>query len=197
MIYGLEDYKLIFDLKQKDLEKKILEFPAGFSSFNTQMHGLGYHIVSADPLYQYDQAQLRDYAQVNLSEDDFYRAKKMLNDFGWGKESGRYVAADSPEATFSFHQFDLLLCHDWVFKTNPEDVLFQEERIRQLAGLAQELRIFPLTNDQGENAEALAPVMLSLQKQGFDLEVKDVGFQFEKNGHVMLKVSVDSCDVES
>ena len=44
------DYCSIFNLSPADLEVKILEFPAGVSTFNAQMTALGKSVVSANSL---------------------------------------------------------------------------------------------------------------------------------------------------
>ena len=197
MIHTFADYQTMFRLTEQDLEKRILEFPAGFSDFNQQMHQRGHNVISADPLYQYPLSQLQEYAKAHLLEQDLAIAAQMLDDYQEGKESGRYVACETPEEIFAYHEFELLLCNNWIFKNNANDVFFQENLIKQLCGVTEELRIFPLTDKSSENAEVLAPVMQALQQAGFALEVKDIGYQFEKHAHVMLRVWADKCDVKA
>ena len=45
----LEEYKGIFSLSDKDLDKKIISFGDGPASFNSEMTELGKSVLSSDP----------------------------------------------------------------------------------------------------------------------------------------------------
>ncbi|WNN90803.1 hypothetical protein [Gloeocapsopsis dulcis] len=47
----LEEYKLMFNLSEADLNTKIFGCGDGLASFNAEMTQLGYSVVSVDPIY--------------------------------------------------------------------------------------------------------------------------------------------------
>lgn len=55
----LAEYKLMFNLLETDLNTKILGCGDGPASFNSEMTGLGYSVVSIDPIYQFSTEQIR------------------------------------------------------------------------------------------------------------------------------------------
>lgn len=59
----LEEYKLMFDLSQADLNAKILGCGDGPASFNAEMTRKGYSVVSIDPVYQFSAQQIKQRVQ--------------------------------------------------------------------------------------------------------------------------------------
>lgn len=59
----LEEYQLMFDLSQADLEAKILGCGDGPASFNAEMTALGHSVISIDPVYQFSGEQIRQRVQ--------------------------------------------------------------------------------------------------------------------------------------
>lgn len=59
----LEEYKLMFNLSEADLNAKILGCGDGPASFNAEMTQLGYSVVSIDPVYQFSASQIKQRVQ--------------------------------------------------------------------------------------------------------------------------------------
>lgn len=55
----LQEYKLMFNLSEIDLNKKILGCGDGLASFNAEMTELGYSVVSIDPIYEFSGNKIR------------------------------------------------------------------------------------------------------------------------------------------
>lgn len=182
---SLNDYKEIFCLSEQDLALSIVDYQASFATFNAEMWQQQKRVVSCDHFYQNSLEWLTHYAEQHFSAIDFKHAQCMLNDFVEGTQEGRYV---SNCTQLTDQQFDLAVCANYLFMVNPQDVDFQVKEISNLCRIASEARIFPLLDDKGKNSGILPAVMLQLQQQGYVLEVKDVGYQFQDYGHVMLRV---------
>jgi hypothetical protein len=52
------EYRLMFDLSDADLNKRILGCGDGPASFNAEMTELGYTVVSIDPVYQFSAPEI-------------------------------------------------------------------------------------------------------------------------------------------
>ena len=59
----LQEYKLMFNLSEIDLNKKILGCGDGPASFNAEMTELGYSVVSIDPIYEFSGNKIRQRVQ--------------------------------------------------------------------------------------------------------------------------------------
>lgn len=96
-----------------------------------------------------------------------------------------------PHLPYKTHQFDLVLCTDFIF----HHALSHEkitEIVKELCRVAEEVRIFPLLNHQGKMSDALGPLMLMLQKKNYGVEVRQVPYQ---SGNAMLRIWGVECEV--
>jgi hypothetical protein len=209
----------MFCLTDADFNKKILDFPAGISSFNMQAYERGQNIISADSLYSLDfdalttmaekilrsdQQQLETLFAKNLIHNDITvddimndwqkSTADFLSDFVQGKKEGRYVAAKLPELPFHTNQFDLALCSDLVFHTKAS-AFSPAEVIAQLCRVAEEVRVFPLLDESGEISSELGPLMLTLQQKNFGIEVKEVTYKKRTGGNALLRLWAKECKV--
>lgn len=55
--------------------------------------------------------------------------------------------------------------------------------------VADEARIFPLLNYDGDPSPLLSPVVDELQAQGYEVEVRPVPYEFQREGDRLLSVS--------
>jgi hypothetical protein len=66
---------------------------------------------------------------------------------------------------------------------------FHLASIQELCRIAGEVRIFPLLNQFSREVSPLVPlVMKELAAQGYNLEIKQVPYEFQKGGNQMLRV---------
>jgi len=59
----LEEYQLMFDLSEADLNTKILGCGDGPASFNAEMTIKGYSVISIDPIYQFAPTEIKQQVQ--------------------------------------------------------------------------------------------------------------------------------------
>lgn len=222
----LKDYQAMFDLDDALLsKKKIVEYGAGVTGFNAEMHALARTVVSIDPLYQLDKTELKQETQRNFdatleqikADPDKYNWKKegaslsqlveerqsgialFFEDYELGKAEKRYLPIEAyqrlPFADFSF---DLaLITHHLFVNFGDKGVEEHVWLIKEMVRIAGEVRIFPLLNNVGEVSNLLGPVMLALQQQQLGLEVRQVSSKVQKAGNAMLRVWALQCEVTS
>jgi hypothetical protein len=167
---SLEEYTRMFDLKPCDLQRKLLDCAAGPSSFNAQLHQLGFTIVSCDPIYQFSANQIarqidKTYGAIlnaarenqgtfvwreirsleHLAEVRQRAMKEFLEDMVEGVLEGRYRVGELPNLPFRDGAFDLSLCSHFLFTySNVLSLEFHLDAIQELCRVASEARIFPL-----------------------------------------------------
>lgn len=220
--HHLKDYREMFDLSDADLEKRIVEYGAGVTSFNIEMKQLGHQVTSCDPLYSMSRDDLASHVQdvfdttvskmkANETEYNWKSCKTLsslldkrkegikafLEDYEAGKADKRYIAVkkDAP-LPFDDFQFGLALITHHLF-VNYDDKGLDEHVsiIQEMIRIAGEVRIFPLLDKFGRISPLLGPVMLALQKSYFGVEVRQVTSQLQKAGNAMLRVWALKCDV--
>ncbi len=216
--FELEDYRQMFDLTDDDLNRAILDYPAGFSSFNAEMHQMGRTVISADPFYDLppDDMLTRIDNQLEGLQDHFDEHKHTLeedrtlnnllneardaskiffNDYLMGVEQGRYQPARMPGLPYDDHQFELALSSHWLFSDHP-DSFYQMQTVKEMVRVAGEVRIFPVLDHTGEVSPSLGPLMIQLQQEEYGVEVREVKFALQQNGNAMLRIWSKECKVD-
>jgi len=210
------EYKEIFSLTDSELKKKILGCGDGPACFNAELTASGGNVVSVDPVYQFNEAQIRSridavypqvMAQVSQNAADFVwqsiasvaelgkvRMQAMslfLNDYTEGKAAQRYVEGALPELPFADDEFDLALCSHYLFLYS--DHVSQENHLLSLLELcrvAKEVRIYPLITLSGDVSKHLDPVISLLKKNNVKVSLQTVQYQFQKGATQMLVARV-------
>lgn len=212
---NLNEYLKMFDLTSEELYLNILDCAGGPASFNVEMSQQGYNVISSDPIYQFSVAEITQRIQEtaqkivegtqatrdafvwqdiqspeHLKEVRMAAMQQFLADLPLGIEQGRYIISELPALPFDNNQFDLALCSHFLFLYS--DLLSEEfhlASIQELCRVATEVRIFPLLKlFSTDSSELLSLVMKSLSAQGYNLEIKQVPYQFQKGGNQMLRV---------
>ena len=99
-----------------------------------------------------------------------------------------------PSLAFQRCKFDLAICRNFLFVRESDfDVNFQVTSIKEMCRVAGEARIFPLLNTDGSVSTRLPSVMQQLQQQGYDVEVRKVPYELQKDGNAMLRVWHQEC----
>ena len=210
----LAEYQLMFDLSDSDLNKRILGCGDGPASFNAQMTELGYSVVSVDPVYQFSAQQIeqrvRETYETVISQvrqnpqryvwnyfedpDELGRARlgameKFLGDYPVGKVAGRYLDRSLPNLDLSSDKFDLCVCSHLLFLYSEQLSLdFHITSIYELLKISTEVRIFPLLTLDCQTYPYLDLVMHELSSHGFDVQIQQVNYEFQKGGDRMLKI---------
>ena len=214
----LEEYIRMFNLTADDLRLKILDCAGGPASFNTQMTRQGYNVISCDPIYKFSVDELaqriqdtyhtiiegvkvtREYfvwqdiqSPEHLGQIRMAAMQQFLEDLPLGIQQGRYIIGELPMLSFDTKQFELALCSHFLFTYS--DLLSQDfhlTSIQEMCRVASEVRVFPLLNSYSTDVSPLLPsVMQDLTAQGYNLEIKQVPYEFQKGGNQMLRVCKD------
>jgi hypothetical protein len=127
-----------------------------------------------------------------LAQVDEYKEKFALSDAELTSKFLEYVPVSGYPLPFT----DFALSSHYLFvDLDAQDVDFHLKIIRELARVAKEVRIFPLTDHHGQLSPFLGPVLLGLQKDGYGVEVRDVSSDLQSNGNAMLRVWAQQCQL--
>jgi len=211
---SFEEYRGMFALSDADLRGRVLGCADGPASFNAEATRRGTSIVSADPLYRFAGAAIRErvtatYGQImeqmrrNMPEylwdnirslDELGRLRMetmeaFLADYDAGKREGRYVDAELPALAFPDGHFDLAVCSHFLFLYSehlPE--AFHRSSILELCRVATEVRIFPLIALDGSPSPHLPRIVDEL-KSTCEISVETVPYEFRRGGNQMMRLS--------
>ena len=205
----------MFDLTADALKLAILDCGGGPSSFNAEMTRQGYSIISCDPIYQFSASEIERRIQetypVIMAAAEANKERivwkdiesieqlgtvrmaamhQFLEDFPLGVEAGRYLTDELPTLSFSSGKFDLALCSHLLFTYSDQLSLdFHLASILEMCRVAKEVRVFPvLVNFTGEISPFLQPVISQLSAQGCRVELKQVPYEFQRNGNQLLQI---------
>lgn len=218
-IYDFSDYQQMYDLTQKDFSKSIFDFSAGIASFNAEATRRGMSVISMDAMYALSENEMRAQAQgflqqtISQLKEAPERLKKpsetavnevihlwekteklFLDDYPMGRSQLRYQPMKMPKLIYETHQFDLALCTDFIF----HHALSREtvnQVLNELCRVAEEVRIFPLLDNQGKMPKELGPLMLMLQQKNFGVEVRQVSYHTLSGGNAMLRIWQQECHI--
>ena len=189
----------------------------GPASFNAEATRLGLRVTSCDPLYQYDDVQIRERIDATFdtiveqtrrnagefvwdaaipSVDDLARVRRtamnaFLADYDAGRRQGRYPDGELPALPFASASFDLALCSHFLFlytKQLTADVHIAS--VRELSRVAREVRIFPLLALGGERSAHIEAVMEAMQRDGHDVSLVTVPYEFQRGGNQMMRLVI-------
>jgi hypothetical protein len=218
---SFDEYCRMFALSDADLQSRILGCADGPASFNAEATRRGARVVSADPLYRFDAAAIRaridetstrilDQTRQNVDEfvwneirsvDELGRIRMeamrdFLDDYGAGRQHGRYIDAELPALPFSDTSFDLALCSHFLFLyTEKLSADFHRSAIAELCRVATEVRIFPLLALGSKPSSHVTPVTDSLRALGLNVSIETVPYEFQRGGNQMMRVRAPSAAV--
>ncbi len=209
----LSEYRKIFSLTSDDLGKKILGCGDGPASFNVELNTNGGNVTSIDPIYQFSPDQIRSrieevYPQImdqvsknhtdyvwndieNVEELGKVRMEAMnifLRDYENNQKTGRYIKASLPTLSFDDGEFELALCSHYLFLYS-EHVNLNEhiQSMKELCRVAKEVRVYPLLSiSNNEESSHLHPVKVELERDGVNVSLVPVKYEFQKGATRML-----------
>jgi hypothetical protein len=210
----MSEYRLLFDLSERELDGRILGCGDGPASFNSEMTTLGRRVISVDPIYAltkhqieqriaetYDpiisqcKASLENYVWSFFSDPDALGRHRLgamqvfLDDFERGLAEGRYLTQELPRLSFEDGQFDLALCSHLLFLyTEQLSLDFHIEAIREMCRVTREVRIFPLLDLKVRRSAHVEPVVSRLRQSGRAVEIVKVPYEFQRGGDEMMKI---------
>jgi hypothetical protein len=211
---SFEEYRLMFNLSERDLDLRILGCADGPASFNAEMFRRGKRAVSVDPLYRFTAQQIREriaetsddvlrqtgenkdkFIWKTISSIDELRIVRMsameifLEDYNRGKEQQRYRTAELPSLPFENDEYDLALCSHFLFLyTDNLSLKFHIDAVKEMCRVAKEVRIFPILD-----ANANRSAYVDHVKKVFDGSIgkimeEHVPYEFQKRGNIMMRI---------
>lgn len=209
------EYEAMFSLRPTDLAGRVLDCPAGASSFIAHAARIGALATAVDPVYAIAPLELRQFvlgeqdrgsAHTVAGSDryvwDFYgdrdghremrRASAVMFAEDIAAHPERYVVGSLPALPFDDGQFDLVLSSHFLFTyADRLDSEFHQRALVELLRVCRgEVRVFPLL-DQG--GHALGPMIEELlgrlRRGGTTAEVRPVAYEFQRGGNQMLVLS--------
>lgn len=219
--YHLDEYRHMFGLVDADFDGRILEYNSGVNAVNAQLHARHLAITSCDPWFQLDKPALAqlveshaeqaiDEMKKTLSRYDFSEYGSVdaliekrrqgiamcLADYEKGRAEKRYVSIEHDILPFADDSFDLALSsHCFFTGALDQDVDTHLQRIRALAHVAKEVRIYPLVDSDGQPSHLLGPVLLGLQQGNFAVEIREVDYHLQRGSYAMLRIWARECQV--
>lgn len=211
---SFSEYKDMFTLTEDDLNKKILGCGDGPACFNAEMTERGHKVVSVDPIYKFNVAQIKSRItsvypniinQISRHQEDYLwdnianpaelgqirmeAMNKFLGDFEIGKEASRYVDASLPTLPFDDNSFNLALCSHYLFLYSDHiDLEKHIEYVDELCRVSKEVRVYPLLSLEGTTSRHLETVVSTLSDQGLFAFLAPVKYEFQKGADQMLVV---------
>jgi hypothetical protein len=205
-----DEYVRMFDLREQDLQMRILGCGDGPASFNCESHRLGGKTVSVDPLYQYTAGVIRQriretysdvLRQTKANRDKFrwdviptveelgrIRMKAMnvfLADYMAPGRDGRYIAGALPSLPFNDQQFDIALSSHFLFLYSDHlSEAFHQAAIREMLRVSREARIFPVLDMTGQRSHYVSKIINFFQE--YELEIRRVNYEFQRGGNEVL-----------
>ena len=204
----------MFSLTCGDLSGRILDCAAGPASFDAELTPEGHEVISCDPLYSLtadeirarieatcdtvvtnaraasDEFVWRDFTSPeHLGEVRMAAMQQFLADFPAGLLEGRYLVHALPHLDFRGDEFDLALCSHYLFTYSDQlSTGFHVAAIQEMCRVAGEARIFPLLKSYGGPSPLLEPVVDALRERGYEVEISNVPYEFQRGGDKMLAV---------
>ena len=218
-----DEYLRMFALSAADLDRQILGCGDGPASFNAELSQRVGHIISIDPIYEFDVPQIKSriaetyeevMAQTRKNKHEFIwetitsveelgRIRMLamdtfLDDFDAGKQTGRYIAGALPSLPFDNGRFDLALSSHFLFLYSAHfSAEFHLQALQEMLRVAQEVRVFPLLMLGGAPSPHLDFVIKQITKEGFSIEIKRTQYEFQKGGDEMLVIKYASSKLQA
>ncbi|RLS38258.1 MAG: SAM-dependent methyltransferase [Planctomycetota bacterium] len=212
---SFDEYRRMFALTDVDLGKRILGCADGPASFNAEATLKGAFVISCDPLYQFSDTDIRERIdqtfqtvmdQTTRNAAEFHwdeeipnvealgqhrmtAMRKFLDDYNFGKSTGRYIESQLPELPFDDNSFDLAICSHFLFLYSQQlSAEFHLASLRELVRVSREVRVFPLLELGGQPSRHLDFVQNQLCVSGFHVEIVNVPYEFQRGGNQMMRI---------
>lgn len=213
---SFDEYRRMFALTDEDLARDILGCGDGPASFNAEVTLRGTRVISCDPIYRFEAAQIQariaaTYSDVieqtrrNLPEfvwsgdirtvEDLGQVRMaamqtFLDDYEAGKATGRYVDAALPTLPFRDGAFDLALCSHLLFLYSTQlGETLHRAAVKELCRVAAEVRIFPLLALGGARSPFVDVCAGDLEDAGYNVSIEVVPYEFQRGGNQMMRIS--------
>lgn len=211
---SFDEYCRMFALSDQDLTRLILGCGDGPASFNADATRRGSKVISCDPIYKWDAADIRQRIAVtretvleqtrrNAGEfvwdsigsiDELGRIRmaameSFLDDYTHGKAQGRYIEGELPALRFTDRSFDLALCSHFLFLYSDQlGEAFHHRAALELCRVAGEIRVFPLLALGGSRSPFVDGTIDCLRDAGHDVSIEVVPYEFQRGANQMMRI---------
>ena len=211
-----DEYLAMFDLRPADLSTATaLDCPAGASGFAAGARAIGCEVTACDPLYtgmtshgelvararrdtafgnQYVADTPDTYVWGFFRDLDDHLSRRMAAVDAFDRDRianpDRYVMGALPHLPFGDDAFDLVLSSHLLF-VYPDhfDAEAHLDGVLELARVASgEVRMFPLVDTTTRPWPGLEDLRRALSARGHATDVRDVPYEFIRNGDAMLVI---------
>jgi hypothetical protein len=211
---SLDEYCLMFNLTDEDLQCSILGVGDGPASFNAELTAQSGQVISIDPIYAFKTQEIQSrfdtvvddiIEQVKNTPDDwvwlYHQSPEQLRqnrikvmkiftqDYSQSHNQSRYIEGSLPQLPFSDHQFDLAVCSHLLFLYSDHlSYEFHEESVIEMLRVANEVRIFPLLTLMLEESPYLPRLLRTLKQDQYEISIEKVEYELQKGGNQMLRI---------
>jgi len=211
----LWEYEKMFDLKINSIkDKRVLDCPAGASSFAFEAKKLGINVIACDEIYSRNLSQLKLLGEfeIELTRQrtklhhqiynwDLYRSipnlikyrrkalKNFLKDFS-DSIGSTYIHGNLSQLPFKDRTFEMVLSANLLFSYEDElDYAFHIKAIREMLRVSkQEVRIFPAEKAHGP-PKFLGRILKELKRDGVSATITTTTYEYVKGINKMLLLS--------
>lgn len=208
---NMSEYRLMFQLEDKDMCKRIASFGDGPASFNCEASQLGYRVTSFDPVYQFpkealqkriDEVRITVLEQMRENMENYvwkrFRTveelentrmsamKLFLSDYEMGKKEKRYICHALPDKLpFADDSFDIGLSSHFLLMYTVLGYDFHIQAITEMLRVCREVRIFPIVDLDAEKTPMTEAVIEYFRKR-YPVEIRRTEYEFQKGDNKML-----------
>ena len=208
---SFDEYRRMFCLEDRELQKKIAGFGDGPASFNCEAKEKGCSVTSFDPIYGFSKEQLEKrieevrvtvmqqmrenmdnyvWTQIkSLDELENLRMsamKRFLSDYDKGRQEGRYICHELPKRLpYEDKAFDIGLSSHFLLMYTGLGYDFHVQTMTEMLRACREIRVFPLV-DLDANESELAARVIQHFKADFDVEIRKTQYEFQKGDNKLL-----------
>jgi ubiquinone/menaquinone biosynthesis C-methylase UbiE len=209
-----KEYIQMFNLFNIHENRSFLDCGGGSSDFNQEMTRLGKRVISIDPLYCREEKELKEQLENGLIklkkkvelEKELFRWKlfptadqmfeertqimnAFLKDYKSGKTESRYINASLPRLPFNDNEFEIALSSHFLFLYSTIlSYSFHIKSICEMARVAKEVRVFPITDYTGKPSPHLKEIIKTLKFRGLQTQFVSVPYEFRKNANQCLVI---------
>jgi len=209
---SFDEYRLMFNLSKRDLDRRIIGVGDGPASFNSEMYDMGKRAISIDPIYMFSAKDIkRKFDKVvdniieqvrntpgdwtwtyHMSPEDLKQHRtdaliKFNTDFEQGKKDGRYLTGELPSLEIQDGTFDIALCSHFLFLYSDHyDYNFHKASVYEMLRVSEEARIFPLLDLMLNRSPHIERLSEELIRDGFIVKIKKVAYEIQRGGNEMM-----------
>jgi hypothetical protein len=211
-----DEYLDMFGLKEEDLKgERLLDCPAGPSSFTAEATAKGISATASDPAFSLSNDEIAKRIEDDMAhvfdalekvkdnyvwnyysdKDEVISLRKkaagiFLNDLNEGRKAGRYISEGLPTLPFKDDEFTMTLSGHFLFLYS--QWLSIDDHLNYLRELlrvtSREVRVYPLITLEADKYDYLGYILSTLADEGIISEIDSVKLEFLKGSNRMLRL---------